>query len=511
MTEEGMQSAFASTFSCRDNVLDLPSHPREVDLQSLSTLLSTISNHSNTDIAGRTPASFDPSGSERVDPRRNVESYLQEFVATEKLMQLLTTAMNGHAGLDYIDRVVEFLQREFDCLLVNFGRVVGEKRDRIETISINRKGEKLENFSYSAVGTPCEKVVQGNVCIYEKNMTRLFSEAKGVCSLNAEAYAGTPLHGSDGRVIGVLMMLLPGEIENPDLMATLMRFLAVRSQGELEQYLRIRRLERDLSESEFQRRLKEDIVSALSHEIRTPLNSISGYAQMLSGEILGPIGNESYRDYANSIHFSATYLSEISDRIFDYQRIERGILAPELERLRLSELIADIRTLMAFDLEQGDVRLDIDIGEDTPFEADRRLLTQVIVNVLNNAIRHAGPDIVLTVIGDVTAQERRIRIRDNGRGMPADEVQGMLQPFVRGRTDRRATAKGDRISADGLGLGLALCRDIMHLHGGRFEIDSELGRGTEVRLGLPISPDPGMDLPVTPDQDIRSKSSSTRE
>ncbi|AWJ84148.1 histidine kinase [Azospirillum sp. TSH58] len=243
---------------------------------------------------------------------------------------------------------------------------------------------------------------------------------------------------------------------------------------------RTRQLDEARRAAERANRAKTAFFACMSHEIRTPLNAMMGFAELLEQEVLGPIANPLYRDYARDIAESGRYLMDLINDLLDLSKAEAG-------RLELTEALVDVPRVAV-----GSVRLLSDragragVGIDTalppdlpPLRADERKLRQMLLNLLSNAVKFTPPDGVVTLNGRVAADGSLcLSVHDTGIGMTADELEKALEPW--GQID---SALGR--NHIGTGLGLPLTKRLVELHGGRLDIDTAPDRGTTMTLVFP--------------------------
>lgn len=225
---------------------------------------------------------------------------------------------------------------------------------------------------------------------------------------------------------------------------------------------------------------KSRFLATMSHELRTPLNAIMGFSEVMEHEILGPIGNDTYRDYANSIHKSGSHLLNIINEILDLSRIEAGRYDLHEETIRLTDITEDCERLVKIRADAKGLQIIEDFAPDLPqVWADPRAMRQICLNLLSNALKFTpkGGRIVLAV-GTSEDGGQSLTVKDSGPGIPKDEIPRVLQAFGQGSLAHE-TAEG------GTGLGLPIVQNLIQLHGGTFSLKSELRKGTEVTVTLP--------------------------
>jgi len=227
---------------------------------------------------------------------------------------------------------------------------------------------------------------------------------------------------------------------------------------------------------------KSRFLATMSHELRTPLNAVLGFSEVMKNEILGPLPNERYREYAQNIHSSGAHLLNLINEILDLSRIEAGKYGLNEQPLRIFDILDDSKTLLKLRAETKGVqiieRYDTSLP---PIWADERALRQICLNLLSNAIKFTPSGGCITLSAEANAaDEQFLSIRDTGPGIPEHEIPKVLEAFGQGSLAQK-TAEG------GTGLGLPIVRKLIELHGGRFELKSELRKGTEVIACFPRS------------------------
>jgi signal transduction histidine kinase len=217
------------------------------------------------------------------------------------------------------------------------------------------------------------------------------------------------------------------------------------------------------------------LVNAVSHEIRAPLNAIAGYAEMIESEIFGKLPDSRYKEFASSIRGAGEYALSIVNELLDYSKLKAGGFTANLVNVDIEKITTEAISTVYPQARMRNIEIVKTILTGTPcVRSDARLLKQVLINLLMNAIKysHDSEQILLTA-GLTKTGRLMIEITDFGRGMTEQEITEALIPFMRGHYDN---------DVPGTGLGLALSKELTELTHGRFMIDSIPKERTRVRV-----------------------------
>jgi PAS domain S-box-containing protein len=247
--------------------------------------------------------------------------------------------------------------------------------------------------------------------------------------------------------------------------------------------------ERARAEAEAANQAKSEFLSTMSHELRTPLNAIAGYAELLAMGVRGPVTDAQRQDLERLRRANQHMIGLISD-VLNFARLEAGQVEYTIEDVPLGPLIADLEALVGPQLAAKAVALDHDgCAPDTPdrphsVRADAEKVRQVLLNLLTNAVKFTGPggQVALACENDVATGVVRVHVADTGRGIPADQLTRIFEPFV--QVERHRTHE----SQQGVGLGLSISRDLARRMGGDLTVASTPGVGSTFTLTLPAAP-----------------------
>ena len=227
-------------------------------------------------------------------------------------------------------------------------------------------------------------------------------------------------------------------------------------------------------------RSKVEFLRAISHELRTPLNAMGGYAQLLLMGVHGELTPQQRSDVERieRNHHHVTHL--ISD-VLSFVRLEAGRMEFDSKRVLVNDLLRDLEGFVTPKIGEQTHHLTVhECAPDVAVWADAAKATQILVNLIANAVKHTPPDTAI----EVRCQEGqgddpvRISVRDTGPGIAHDKQEAIFEPFVQ---------LGRRLSrpVEGLGLGLAIARDLARAMGGDLSVQSEVGLGATFTLTLP--------------------------
>ncbi len=225
---------------------------------------------------------------------------------------------------------------------------------------------------------------------------------------------------------------------------------------------------------------KSRFLATMSHELRTPLNAILGFSEVMKAELLGPLKNPTYKEYAANVHYSGSHLLHLINEILDISRIEAGRYDLNEESIRLTDVAEDCHRLLKLRAESKNLTIDLELDQTLPMVwADERAMRQICLNLLSNALKFTpkGGRITVRVYRDL-AGGQTLSIRDTGPGIPREEIPRIMQAFGQGSLAHE-NAEG------GTGLGLPIVKSLVELHEGVFELRSELRKGTEVLVTIP--------------------------
>lgn len=257
-----------------------------------------------------------------------------------------------------------------------------------------------------------------------------------------------------------------------------------------EQWLAQEALDHALQDAERANQAKSEFLATMSHEFRTPLNAILGFSEMLRAQYFGTLGSDNYKDYAEAIHGSGERMLALVNDLLDITTIEAGKRTYSKTPVTLPAVLESC----AQEVEQAAADKRIDLTIDAPPDlptlfADERSITQILINLLANAVNftEAGGSVRASATTD--GSNIQITVSDTGVGIPENKITQVVEPFSQANPN-------PHIAEGGSGLGLYIVKSLVDAHAGQLAIESAVGKGTTVKITLPIDPPEVVELPA---------------
>ncbi|MBI2485826.1 MAG: GAF domain-containing protein, partial [Deltaproteobacteria bacterium] len=303
-------------------------------------------------------------------------------------------------------------------------------------------------------------------------------EGKTVGVINIHSLQKNAFNEEDRKLLEIVMQQIETAVNNARQAAALRE-----ARDELES--KVAERTKELVQANIQLkeidRHKSEFLATMSHELRTPLNSIIGFSEMLLGKTFGDL-NEKQKRYINNVLLSGRHLLRLINDILDLSRVEAGQMEPQLEEFSPAEALSEVEAIVKPTADKKGLKLEfsIDNGVKTIW-ADEGKFKQVMYNLLSNAIKFTESGWVSVKAKLVQGVEDliEVNIEDTGIGIKAEDMGKLFKEFeqIEGGISRRY---------EGTGLGLALSKKLVELHGGEIWAESEYGKGSKFTFSLPL-------------------------
>jgi len=225
---------------------------------------------------------------------------------------------------------------------------------------------------------------------------------------------------------------------------------------------------------------KSDFLANMSHELRTPLNAVIGFSEALLEKMFGEL-NAKQEDYLKDIHSSGRHLLSLINDILDLSKIEAGRMELELSEFHLPSALQNAMTLVRERAQTHGIalklRVDRRLGD---IRADERKVKQIVLNLLSNAVKFTPDKGRVDVDARMNGGAVKVSVKDTGVGIKQNDHAAVFEEF-------RQVGRDYATKKEGTGLGLALTRRFVELHGGKIWLKSEPGKGSTFTFTLPLN------------------------
>jgi two-component system, NtrC family, sensor kinase len=388
----------------------------------------------------------------------DLETVLSTIVS--RAVQL--SGLDGGVVFEYDESTEEFVQRA----MTDTGEALAEAR-RATRI---RKGEGV----LGRTATTLEPVQVADIAMpgaYEGRLRDILIDA------GIRAILAVPMV-REGHLIGCLGVTRnrPGEFPNETI--ELLRTFATQSALAIQNARLFREIEHKSRELEAASRHKSEFLANMSHELRTPLNAVIGFSEVLSERMFGEL-NEKQDEYLKDIHASGQHLLSLINDILDLSKIEAGKMELELSDFDLPMTVDNALMLVRERAARRGISLHTTVDDRLgQIQADERKIRQVLLNLLSNAIKFTPEGGRIEVGAKPVNGSIEISVSDTGIGIAPEDQEAVFEEF-------RQVGTADK-KVEGTGLGLALSRKFIELHGGKIWVKSQVGRGSMFTFTVPV-------------------------
>jgi signal transduction histidine kinase len=301
-------------------------------------------------------------------------------------------------------------------------------------------------------------------------------------SAGYRALLAVPLVSED-EIVGGLVVSKKTAGEFPPRVIDLLTTFATQSALAIQNARLFREIEEKSRQLEVANRHKSEFLANMSHELRTPLNAIIGFSEVLVDRMFGEL-TDKQDEYLRDIYGSGRHLLSLINDILDLSKVEAGRMELEVTRFDLPQAVDNALTLVRGRAEAHAIKLESAVDERLgEFAGDERKFKQILVNLLSNAVKFTPEGGRVTVRALERADAVAVSVADTGIGIAPEDQTAVFEEFRQVGTDYVR-------KREGTGLGLALTKKFVELHGGTISVESALGQGSTFTFTLPVRPWP---------------------
>jgi signal transduction histidine kinase len=240
-----------------------------------------------------------------------------------------------------------------------------------------------------------------------------------------------------------------------------------------------RKVEERTRDLEIANKHKSEFLANMSHELRTPLNAVIGFSEVLQEKIFGEL-NEKQADYINDIHSSGKHLLSLINDILDLSKIEAGRMDLDLAQFDVPAALGNSLTLVKERAQRHGLQLKLEVGANvSSIQADERKFKQIMLNLLSNAVKFTPEGGSISVSATLEGPMLEVAVKDTGVGIAPEDQKAIFEEF-------RQVGRDYTRKAEGTGLGLALTKRFVELHGGTVRVESNVGVGSTFTITIPV-------------------------
>ncbi len=408
---------------------------------------------------------------------------LEQQTATAEILRVISSSPTDVQPV--FDAIAKSALHLFDGLWVALTLVRGDKIEAAAVAGDEAVGAKIKaiypvplNRDSITGRTILDRKVQ-NVPDMEApdlpELARTLSREAGI-----KALLGAPMM-REGAAIGAIMLIrgYPGEFSGKQV--ALLRTFADQAVIAIENVRLFHEIEEKSRQLEIANKHKSDFLANMSHELRTPLNAIIGFSEVLGERYFGEL-TEKQDEYVKDIHSSGKHLLSLINDILDLSKIEAGRMELNLAEFDLPAALENALTLVKERAQRHGVALKLEVAPGLgAFTADERKFKQIMLNLLSNAVKFTPVGGSVTVRAKPNGAGVEIAVADTGVGIAPGDQEAVFEEF-------RQVGRDVSKKAEGTGLGLALTRRFIELHGGGIRLASEPGKGSTFTFTLPGKP-----------------------
>jgi signal transduction histidine kinase len=417
-------------------------------------------------------------GLERKVEERTVElkTTLEQQTATAEILRVISGAMTESQPV--FDAIVKNCHALFPGSRVALGLLL---EDRIEVrASVGGTGESDTYDMAMDRGSGLATSILEARTLHFPDVDKAVEQFPQLSKFASGYRSGlvTPLM-REGRPIGAISVLRPSTGAFSDKEVALLQTFSDQAVIGIENVRLFNEIQEKSRQLEVANRHKSEFLANMSHELRTPLNAIIGFSEVLDERYFGEL-NPKQAEYVKDIHSSGKHLLQLINDILDLSKIEAGRMELEVGDFDLPAALQNAMTLVRERAQRHGIALGLDVDPSLgSFRADERKFKQIMLNLLSNAVKFTPEGGKVGVAAKLNGSAVEVSVSDTGVGIAPEDQAIVFEEF-------RQVGRDYTRKAEGTGLGLALTRRFVELHGGAISLSSTVGKGSTFTFTLPI-------------------------
>ncbi len=407
---------------------------------------------------------------------------LEQQQASGEVLAAISSSIADTAPV--FDKILVSCERLFAGKLIGINLVDAQGLVRVAAY----QGPGREQLEKILDGRPADETTGTGMAIIRRSVMHFpdIANGEGVPTSTRNSGVATGIRGLilapmlwEGRGIGAIFVGrdFAGPFTDKDI--ALLRTFADQAVIAIQNVRLFREIQDKSRQLETANQHKSEFLANMSHELRTPLNAIIGFSEVLLERLFGDL-NEKQDDYLKDIHSSGKHLLSLINDILDLSKVEAGRMELDLATFDLPSAISNAMTLVRERAQRHDITLAFDadpaLGE---ANADERKFKQILLNLLTNAVKFTPDGGRVEVRARREADDVEVAVHDTGIGIAPEDQEAVFEEF-------RQVGRNYTNKQEGTGLGLALTRKFVELHGGRIWLESEPGKGSTFTFTIPI-------------------------
>jgi signal transduction histidine kinase len=289
---------------------------------------------------------------------------------------------------------------------------------------------------------------------------------------------GVPLL-REGTAVGAIVVTWPTPGKTPERHVAILKTFADQAVLAIENVRLFKEIQEKGRQLETANKHKSEFLANMSHELRTPLNAIIGFSDLLLERMFGEL-NAKQENYVRNIHASGKHLLSLINDILDLSKIEAGRMELDLSKVHIPSALQNAMMLIRERAQRQNIALSCIVDPQvTDISADERKFKQIMLNLLSNAVKFTPEGGRVDVDARLLDDHLEVSVKDTGMGIAKQNQQAAFEEFR--QVGRQYSGK-----QEGTGLGLALTRRFVELHGGTIRLESELGKGSTLTFTIPV-------------------------